>query len=159
MSKTLNAELQFAHENGLLFEGAGMPRITGIVLGWLMVCEPEHQSLPDLTEALGISKASASTSMRMLNQMGFVERIIRSRDRRDYFRLCDDAFKTFFRRRIEVIHRLRTVAERGLSILTGAPPARRARLDRMQRLFTFLERSLPGLIDRFEAEEAKRRQP
>ena len=157
MAKTLNAELQFANENGLLFEGAGLPRITGRVLGWLMVCEPEYQSLPDLTEALGISKASASTSMRMLIQMGFAERVIPGGDRRDYFRLSDDAFAHFFRRRVEVIHRLRKNAEHGLHVLADAPPARRARLERMHRLFSFIERNIPVLVERFEAEEAKRR--
>jgi DNA-binding transcriptional regulator GbsR (MarR family) len=156
MAKTLNAELQFANENGLLFEGAGLPRITGRVLGWLMVCEPEYQSLPDLTEALGISKASASTSMRMLIQMGFTERVILTGDRRDYFHLSDDAFANFFRRRVEVIHRLRKNAERGLRVLEGAPPSRRSRLERMHRLFTFIERNIPALVERFEADDAKR---
>src|SRR3954468_14118832 len=97
---------RYVDETGLLLEAAGLPRIAGQVLGWLMVCEPEHQSLTDLTEALGISKASASTTTRMLMQLGFVERTMWAGDRRDYYRIAEDAWHRFFQTRMAAMHKL-----------------------------------------------------
>jgi DNA-binding transcriptional regulator GbsR (MarR family) len=150
---------RYVDETGLLLESAGLPRIAGQILGWLLVCEPEHQSLTDLTEALKISKASASTATRMLMQFGFLERTVLPGDRRDYVRVCNDAWKKFFRSRMETMHRMRRNAERGKRLLDGAPPERTARLDRMHRLFTFLERELGCVIERFEAEDSDQGTP
>src|SRR5882724_10041241 len=79
---------QYIDDTGLLLENAGLPRIAGQVLGWLQVCEPETQSLPDIVAALGISKASASTTTRFLQHVGIVEKTILPGDRRDYYRVC-----------------------------------------------------------------------
>src|SRR5436309_32492 len=118
---------RFIDNTGLLLERAGLARIAGQVLGHLLVCEPEHQSLTDLTAALGISKASASTTTRMLMQLGLVEPTIVSGDRRDYYRICNDAWARFFRTRMDTMHRLRQNAEAGLEVLADAPRSRRAR--------------------------------
>src|SRR5947209_17161383 len=108
---------RYVDETGLLLEAAGLPRIAGQVLGWMQVCEPEHQSLADLTEALGISKASASTTTRLLTHLGILEPTIRPGDRRDYYRISHDAWKRFFESRIHTMHLLRRNAEHGLRVL------------------------------------------
>lgn len=154
MRKTPEKEARFADEVGLLFAEAGLPRITGRLLGWLLVCEPEHQSLADLTSALGISKASASTSTRLLIEMGLVERTILPGDRRDYVRMASGAWLKFFRRRMALIGALRAIAERGLQVVNGTPLPRRGRLEQMRRLYTFLERAMPALIAEFEVKES-----
>src|SRR5262245_41747530 len=105
---------RYVDETGLLLEAAGLPRIAGQVLGWMQVCEPEHQSLTDLTAALGISKASASTTTRMLMQVGFLERTVLRSDRRDYYRISQDAWKRFLHTRFELMHKLRRNADHGL---------------------------------------------
>lgn len=149
---------RYVDETGLLLEAAGLPRIAGQVLGWMQVCVPEEQSLTDLTEALGISKASASTTTRLLEQVGILERAILPGDRRDYYRISHDAWKRFFQTRVQTMHRLRRNAEHGLRVLEGEPPERRDRLERMHRLYAFLEREMPKLLERFESEEAHARQ-
>src|SRR5437762_13326243 len=145
---------RYVDETGLLLEAAGLPRIAGQVLGWMQVCEPEHQSLADLTVALGISKASASTTTRLLTQVGFLERTILPNDRRDYYRISHDAWKRFMQTRFELMQKLRRNADHGLRIMEGESPERRDRLERMRRLYGFLERELPKLLEQFEAEEA-----
>jgi DNA-binding transcriptional regulator GbsR (MarR family) len=159
MQKTIDEAIRFADEMGLLCEDAGLPRITGRLLGWLLVCEPAHQSLADLTAALGISKASASTATRFLVHIGLVERTILPGDRRDYFRVAGDAWAKFFRRRMGLVSALRQIAERGLEILNGAPAARRGRLEQMHRLYAFLDEAMPALIDQFEAQELRKHRP
>lgn len=151
--------VRFADQIGLVYERAGMPRSAGRILGWMLVCDPEHQSLGDLTATLDISKASASTSLRALETAGLIERVPSPDDgssRRDYFRVCDDAWTKLFRSRVQVISALRTLAEQGLRSLGDAPAGRRARLERMLRFYSFIEGELPDLVRRFEEGEAKR---
>jgi DNA-binding transcriptional regulator GbsR (MarR family) len=147
----------YVDETGLLLENAGLPRIAGQILGWLQVCEPETQSLSDIVTALGVSRASASTSTRLLEQVGFVERTIVPGDRRDYYRISRDGWHRFMQTRIETMRRLRRNADHGLRVMEGEPPQRRRRLERMRRLYAFLEREMPRLLERFETEEADNR--
>lgn len=65
----------FAEDVGLVFENIGLPRMAGRVLGWLLVCDPPHQSMLELVEALSASKASISNTTRMLIEIGLIERI------------------------------------------------------------------------------------
>src|SRR5262245_24305343 len=131
---------RFVNDTGLILEAAGLPRMAGQVLGWLMVCEPEHQSLDDLKHALEISKASASLTTRTLTHLGLVERTVLPGDRRDYYRIAEDAWHRFFQTRMAAMHMLRRNAERGLHLLADEPPDRLVRLERMRTLFGFLER-------------------
>jgi DNA-binding transcriptional regulator GbsR (MarR family) len=146
----------YVDETGLLLEAGGLPRTAGQVLGWMLVCEPEQQSLNDLTETLGISKATASSMTRFLMHVGFLERTVGPGDRRDYYRVSHKAWSRFMRSRIELMHSLRQNAEHGLQVLAAAPRERRERLQRMQRLYSFLEREMSALLERFEAEETAR---
>jgi type II secretory pathway component PulJ len=58
--------------------------------------------------------------------------------------------------RIDLMRRLRRNAEHGLRVLEAEPAAKRERLERMRRLYAFLEREMPRLLERFEAEETER---
>jgi DNA-binding transcriptional regulator GbsR (MarR family) len=144
---------QYVDDTGLLLENAGLQRIAGQVLGWLQVCEPETQSLADIVAALGISKGSASTTTRFLEHVGLVERTILPGDRRDYYRVCRDAWQRFMQTRVDTMRRLLRNADQGLRVLAGESPQRRERLERMRRLYTFLEREMPKLLERFAADE------
>jgi DNA-binding transcriptional regulator GbsR (MarR family) len=145
---------KYIDETGLLLENAGMPRIAGLVLGWLQVCEPEVQSLHDIIAALGISKASASNMTRFLEHVGIVERTVLPGERRDHFRISNDAWHRFMQTRVETMARLRRNADHGLRVLQNEPPQRRDRLERMRRLYAFLEKEMPKLLRRFETDEA-----
>ncbi len=144
---------QYVDDTGLLLENAGLQRIAGQVLGWLQVCERETQSLDDIVAALGVSKGSASTTTRFLEHVGIVEKTILPGERRDYYRICRDAWHRFMQTRVETMSRLARNAEQGLRVLAGESPQRRDRLERMRRLYAFFECEMPKLLERFEAEE------
>jgi DNA-binding transcriptional regulator GbsR (MarR family) len=145
---------RYLNETGLLLENAGLPRLAGQVLAWLQVCEDESQSLAEITSALSISKASASMTTRFLEQIGIVERTALVGDRRDYYRISHDAWHRFMQTRIELMRRMRRNADQGLRVLEGESAERRQRLERMRQLYAFLEREMPRLLERFEAEVA-----
>jgi DNA-binding transcriptional regulator GbsR (MarR family) len=66
-----------------LFELEGLPPIAGRIFALLLLSE-DARSLDDLSEELGVSKASASTNARLLAQIGVVESARRAGSRRDY---------------------------------------------------------------------------
>src|SRR6266511_629384 len=55
----------------------GVPPIAGRILGWLMICDPAEQSAGQIAEAIGASRASLVTNMRMLTGAKFVRRLTR----------------------------------------------------------------------------------
>jgi hypothetical protein len=38
-------EREFIERSGLFYEAAGGPRTAGRILGWLLICDPPHQSI------------------------------------------------------------------------------------------------------------------
>src|SRR5215468_6144456 len=81
-------------------EHYGLPPITGRILGWLMICDPPEQSPAQIAAAIGASRASLTTNMRLLTASGLVHRLTRSGGRTTYFRIDDDMWQSVIRRRI-----------------------------------------------------------
>ena len=87
------ATARFSDRMGQIFENEGEQRTAGRMFGFLLVSEGVV-SLNHLAEALGVSKASASTNARALAQMGILERVSRPGDRQDYYRVTPDGVRT-----------------------------------------------------------------
>ncbi len=84
----------------------GFGRLLGQVLVHLYLSEAE-QSLDQIEEELGLSKAAVSESTRQLETMGFLVRVTKPGDRRNYYRTGDNLGRIFqeglllmFRRKI-----------------------------------------------------------
>ncbi|MCP5095569.1 MAG: MarR family transcriptional regulator, partial [Chloroflexi bacterium] len=45
----------FVEDVGLFFEQVGLPRMSGKIMGWLLIADPPHQSMSELVEALQAS--------------------------------------------------------------------------------------------------------
>ncbi len=91
---------------GLLTEAEGMSRIMGRIFGLMLISE-DSLSLDDMAAKLGVSKASISTDARRLEHMGFLVRVSRPGDRRDYYELAADFMLRSMRRQVERIRKLR----------------------------------------------------
>ena len=50
----------------------------------------------------------------------------------------------------------RQLAEEGVALLEGAPSGRRERLERVSRMYAFMEREMGLMLERWRAEEAER---
>ena len=154
-----DAELRkYVEEFALFLENQGLPRPSGRILGWLLVCDPPEQSMPDLVAALGVSKSSVSTATRTLIQAQLVERLSLPGERRDYYRLADDAFSRAMAARMAQIQALRHLAETGLARLADAPTARRERLTDMRDMYIFFETEMEPLLGRWQAYRAQRQE-
>ena len=120
--------VQLVERFGLRFEEEGMPRIAGRMLGLLMVTG-ESRSLDDLAEDLQASKTSVSTNARLLERLGAVERTTRPGDRRDYYRIGENAHVRMLDTRLAQMRGTRDLFAQAVSCTdAAAEPAVRDRL-------------------------------
>lgn len=155
MSSQKEQLLHYIEEFGLFFEQFGLPRTAGRMLGWLLVCDPPHQTMDELAEVLQVSKSSISTTSRMLIQSGLVSKVSFPGERKDFYRISDDAWIKAWSERNAQIALMRQLAEQGLNLLTGNSPERRRRLQNMRDLYLFLEEELPKLTERWQKQQAQ----
>ena len=80
---------QFIETMGLILQTEGGPRIAGQILGYLIV-EGEPRTLNQMTEALHISKGSASTNARLLETKGMVRRVSAIGKRQDAYQAVEE---------------------------------------------------------------------
>ena len=92
----------------------GLAPTTARLLAWLMICEPAEQSGSDLVGALGVSRASITTSLRLGQAAGFVVRHTRPGDRTVYYAIDDDAWHSVLRRRIAAMGTFVEIAREAL---------------------------------------------
>src|SRR6516225_10258601 len=107
-------------------EHYGLPPITGRILGWLMICDPPEQSPAQIAEAIGASRASLTTNMRLLIASGLVQRLTRPGGRTAYYRIDDDMWQKVIQRRIASMISFGELARDGIDLL-GADSPRAAR--------------------------------
>jgi DNA-binding transcriptional regulator GbsR (MarR family) len=136
----------YIEDFGLYFENFGLPRTAGRILGWLLVCDPPQQTMPDLVQALQVSKSSVSTASRLLIQAKLVERVSLPGERKDYYRVKKGAWVTAMQLKMAQIPEMQKFAEQGLALLDNHPAERRERLQEMHSLYTFFEQRFPELI-------------
>jgi hypothetical protein len=150
-------QMAFVERVALMYERNGLPRISGRILGWLLICDPPAQTAGELAAALDVSKGSISTMTRMLITLGLIEHTSKRGDRRDYFHIPPHLWVDVLRKQFGQLAVFRQLAEIGLETLKDSPAASRDRLEAMRDLYGFFERELPSLIERWEAEQ--REQP
>lgn len=151
-------QMHFVEEVGLMFELAGLPRMSGRIFGWLLISQPQQQSHSELAEVLQASKGSISTMTRLLIQIGLIERLSLPGERRDYFQIKPNAWSQMTKQRMAQITAFRELAEKGLDLLKCAPPHQQQRLQEMRDIHAFLEREMPRLDERWELEQKQRLQ-
>ncbi|PJJ69901.1 MarR family protein [Sediminihabitans luteus] len=147
---------RFVEDVGMFMESTGVPRSAGRLVGWLLVCDPPEQSAQQLAEALGASSGGVSTNVRLLAQVGLVERVGLPDDRRTHYRIKRDAWSTSIADHLRLATAMRGFADEGLGLLAAADPSRRERLRQAQDYFAFMERELPALGRRYDEDRRSR---
>ena len=143
---------QFIEDMGILFEEMGLPRMAGRIFGWLLMCEPPHQSAEELASVVEASKGSISSMTRLLIQSGLVERMGLPGKRGTYYRIKPGSWSELMRTQISYMSALRELAERGLGLIHGNDPKFSQRLQEMRDFYAFLEQEIPALLDRYDQE-------
>jgi len=120
------ATRDFIESMGRQFEEDGAPRIAGRLFGLLMVQE-QPCSLDDVAEQLQVSKGSASSNARLLEQLGIAERVTRAGDRRDYYQISPDIGERTLERAVQGLGRMLQRLRRGADAVDGMSPGVRER--------------------------------
>jgi DNA-binding transcriptional regulator GbsR (MarR family) len=140
---------QFVDANGeLMSQSYGLPRMTGRVLAWLLVCDPPEQTAAELAEALDASKGSISGATGMLVRARLVDRMHIRGERADRFRFRPGAWEEQLRD--QGLEQSRAVIAMGLDALAGEPAARRARLEEIDTFYEWWEGRVPALVEEFQ---------
>jgi DNA-binding transcriptional regulator GbsR (MarR family) len=141
----MNARLwQFIDANGeLMAKSYGLPRMTGRVLAWLLVCDPPEQTAAELAEALEASKGAISGATGMLVRARLVDRLHIRGERADRFRIRADAWGEQLRD--PGVEQTRAVIALGLEALDGEPATRRARLEELDAFYAWYQSRMPVL--------------
>ena len=147
------AEL-FIERLGLLHEEDGLPRIAGRIFGFLLL-QPTPCSLDEMAEALRVSKASISTDVRRLLEIGFVERSSRPGDRRDYYMLADDWAVRAMRRKMESMRRFDATIREAHDVATDPVVIRR--LEAFETLHRHVVKSMERFIAMLQESSASAR--
>jgi len=83
----------FIEKTGLITQAEGLPRIAGRVFG-LLIYDGDVVSFGDLATKLQVSRASISTSIRILEERGLVKRVTKPGERQDFFQLAANPYGT-----------------------------------------------------------------
>ena len=85
--------IDFIEKTGLITQAEGLPRIAGRVFG-LLIFDGDVVSFGDLATQLQVSRASISTSIRILEERGLVKRVTKHGERQDFFQLASNPYAT-----------------------------------------------------------------
>ncbi|MCA0353272.1 MAG: MarR family transcriptional regulator [Chloroflexi bacterium] len=149
----LQARLAYAERIAVFYEKAGgIPRMAGRIMGWLLICDPPQQNAAELGQVLSASKGSISTMTRWLLQIGLINKTAVPGDRRDYFEIRKGTWADLLAQQFQAVGAFRELATQGLDLLTNPEGEEGARLREMRDLYTFFERELPLLIEKWRSE-------
>lgn len=139
---------QVAEHLALTLVGAGMQRMAARVLAAFLFTDESSLTAGDLSEELGASAGSVSGAVKMVMQMGLVERVPVQGSRREHYRMRDRAWTTLYGRQHAPIDDILTAVARGVDAVEPGPA--RERLEYMRDFYEFLLGEVPSLIERFE---------
>jgi predicted transcriptional regulator len=145
----------YVEDVALFFERSGMARMSGRLLGALMVADPPERSQEELATFLGVSRGSVSQASRMLVDAGVVERRRRRGDRRDFYRVRPGAWTDMIERRVDAIVALRRLAERGIEVVDDDGTHGHRALMGLVDVCRFFEQEWPGLVTRWRREQGE----
>lgn len=144
-----NGTEEFVEKMGLLFETQGIARSAGRIAAWLMV-SPEPHTLDEIAETLKMSKASASTSTRFLEQVDMIEKVTRPGDRKVYYRFADGVWARAVRRSLAKLEAFVKIAQEGQALVGRDNAVAQQRLKEMEEFYRATLRSLADWMDELE---------
>ncbi|MEP1307732.1 MAG: hypothetical protein ABJK11_12760 [Balneola sp.] len=150
VSKKYESKFDFVDDFSLTIEELGHPRIYGEILGWLLICNPPHQSFPDLMVALDISKASVSNITRLMLGRGIIEKVRVKGERQIYFKLKEGSIIDFMDKQLELTVDLKEIISNGLDLLESDKETDSSRMKVANEFHEFLAQEIPSLIRKYK---------
>ncbi|MDB4908567.1 MAG: hypothetical protein JWO05_3351 [Gemmatimonadetes bacterium] len=140
---------RFIERFGLLWEEDGAPRIAGRIAGLALITEGSL-SLDEIATRLGVSKASVSNDTRLLERMGFIERVSRPGDRKDYYQSTEGSFERLIGERLRRMYQYEALIASGQALAVDSP-AVRGRLADHHFAFSHVTKALEAALEALKA--------
>jgi DNA-binding transcriptional regulator GbsR (MarR family) len=132
---TIDPELlEFVDKVGLFYESAGVPRISGRIVGLLLVVE-EPMSPEEMSKILGVSRSSISTNLAVLRLYKFIEEVRYPGDRKEFFKYSENAMENILRIKLSQYDPFRTILQEGMDYLKN----KNSNQDKISDLLKYLE--------------------
>jgi DNA-binding transcriptional regulator GbsR (MarR family) len=144
----MTTNTDFIEKFCMVAEQDGFPRIAGRLMGFLLLKQGPY-TLDELADELQISKTSASTNARLLEQYGVIERVTRTGDRRDFYQLSDDHWEKMFDIAMKRMQRFHDVLDKTIESLPVTEEYGRRRLVEAQRFHAFILEHLDERIEQW----------
>lgn len=125
------SQRKFIEKLGFYYEGYGVPRIGGRMLGLLLVAG-EPISAEQMARVLRVSRSSVSTNIRLLVSYGMVDLHQKPQDRSDYFVIGEHIWQNAIRARAEGYRELSRLVD--LTREGGSANPQLEEMDRWARL-------------------------
>jgi hypothetical protein len=151
----IEEQRRLVEEFGLLYEQMGVTRMAGRVSGYLLMCDPPVQSLTQIAEALGVSKAAVSGAAHVLLQFGVVELVGEPGQRGDFYRALPGQMDSMLR--LDHVSTLHALLDRGLASVAEEDQTQSnyALMHDLRDFSVFLETEIPGVIARWQRRQAE----
>ncbi len=143
------AKLDYVESLGMFFETLGLPRMAGRIFAWLLVCDPPHQTAAQIAEALGASRGSLSTNLRLLSHFKMIDKICKRGDRSAYFVCRPDSLIDATANKIRFFDELKKLLQKGIGILEAEPFESADRLKGTYEIYDFLEIELLRALENY----------
>ena len=144
---------EFVERIGLLWEAEGLPRIAGRIYA-VTLLSPRPCSLDEIADGLGVSKASVSNDTRMLEKLGFLERVGQPGDRKSYYRITDDSMERTLATRVARLREFQEAIATGVTLPVAAEI--RARLKLHDKAYRTVIGALEDALTALRVSQVKR---
>lgn len=140
---------KYIADAGSFYEKSGISKISGQIIGWLMIADPPHQTMKDLTDVLEVSKSSISTNIRFIISVGFIKKFSMVGKRQDYYRINHGVWKDAFGKKLVSIMEFKTLIQRSLDIVPKKASSRKV-IEEMAAMYSFYEDAFASMQDKWE---------
>lgn len=148
----LSPREQVIENFGQYFEQYKLSRILGRVYGLLLITDQPYLGLDQMVTELNVSKASVSTTARQLISFTMIEKVTRPGDRRDYYRISSKAAVSYLQSTLRNAMGFANLID-GAARLEDLQPDARAKIEKLQAVYTSLAQILAGFFATLETEE------
>ena len=135
----------FVERMGAFYEHWGMTRTFGHMFGLLIIAD-EPVSLDELAKMLHVSKAAVSQNVRLYRELGFIRRVKRPGDRRDYYEMVTNSLETATERKMGIFYEMVQIADEGIEAISDKDHPGHFRLLEMRAFYEFVAKNMVTLL-------------
>ncbi|HEX6329310.1 MAG TPA: MarR family transcriptional regulator [Jiangellaceae bacterium] len=141
--------LRFVERFAIVLASAGMARMPARVFAYALIDDADRYTATDLAEALRVSPAAISISVRDLVNAGLLGKQREPGDRTDTYVLHDqDIWSEIYLKREGLLEEFERIAAEGIELVGRGRPGGR-RLAETAAYFAFMRKEMPELVERW----------